>query len=210
MIGRAPRSVQPQVTCRVPQLNIPYLGPRDGRLGSNCAVAPREANDRIISASGHRRSAASCNQPNPVSGGDHVVTKADRAEARFKRAELVAAGLTVLKGFVAGGRPAKLTPFGSFDDYAVIRGALVWLGRADPVATRDRLAVDDPKRGETAESRLIRRLPLWRSTSSKARSCSTKNCLSGLSLPSGAACAFAKPRSGQLGSFRRHAAQNAP
>lgn len=74
-----------------------------------------------------------------------------RVEARRQRAELVAAGLTVLRGFIAAGRPGKLQPFGSFEDYALIRGALVWLGRADPVATRDRLAEDDPRRGETAE-----------------------------------------------------------
>jgi hypothetical protein len=74
-----------------------------------------------------------------------------RDEVRAGRPELVAAALTVLRAYVVAGRPAKLKPYGSFADYDLIRGALVWLGEADPVDTREPLFADDPKRNELAD-----------------------------------------------------------
>ncbi|WP_247430197.1 bifunctional DNA primase/polymerase [Bradyrhizobium sp. 44] len=67
------------------------------------------------------------------------------------RAELVVAGLTVLRAFVVAGRPGlkELTPFGRFEDWSnLVRGALVWLGEPDPCKTRDFIATDDPERND--------------------------------------------------------------
>jgi hypothetical protein len=53
------------------------------------------------------------------------------------RPQLVVAGLTTLRAYVVAGRPVKLTFLGSFADWDWVRGALVWLGCADPADTRE-------------------------------------------------------------------------
>ena len=69
------------------------------------------------------------------------------------RGQLVAAGLTILRAFVAAGRPglAKLQPFGSFESWSnLVRGALVWLGEPDPCLTREHIVADDPVKSKLA------------------------------------------------------------
>jgi hypothetical protein len=70
------------------------------------------------------------------------------AEVLANRPELVVAGLTILRAYHVAGRPAKLTPMGSFNDWEWIRGALVWLGRADPADTRSSILDSDPRKDE--------------------------------------------------------------
>ncbi|MCZ7652126.1 MAG: hypothetical protein M5U13_13570 [Thermoanaerobaculia bacterium] len=63
------------------------------------------------------------------------------------RPELAVAALTVLRGFLAAGRPSQnLPPFGSFEAWSeTIRQALVWAGLPDPCQTRQRIRDDaDP------------------------------------------------------------------
>jgi hypothetical protein len=85
-------------------------------------------------------------------------SKRERPEARtFKidlkrfvpkhRTELVVAGLTILRAHLAAGAPGAraLSPFGSFEQWSQwVRGALVWLGEADPCRTRKYVQADDP------------------------------------------------------------------
>jgi hypothetical protein len=58
------------------------------------------------------------------------------------RAELVAAGLTMLSAYCAAGRPRmNLSAWGSFDDWSgLVREAVVWCGNPDPGKTREELA----------------------------------------------------------------------
>lgn len=72
-------------------------------------------------------------------------------EIRADRAELVIAGLTILRAYVRAGRPVKLKPMGSFNDYAWVRGALVWLGQKDPADSREAILEADPHKIELAE-----------------------------------------------------------
>lgn len=64
------------------------------------------------------------------------------------RARLAVAGLTVLRGYIAAGRPAQpYPPMGSFEDWdTTIRRALTWLGEADPLAGTAQLEDADPVR----------------------------------------------------------------
>lgn len=76
-----------------------------------------------------------------------------RVEVPRRRGELVAAALTVLRAYVVAGKPGArdLEPFGRFEDWsALVRGALVWAGEADPCATRAKVAVGDSAREELA------------------------------------------------------------
>jgi hypothetical protein len=81
------------------------------------------------------------------------------AELLAARSELVVAGLTILRAYHIAGRPEELTPMGSFDDWSWIRGALVWLGCADPAATRSAILDNDPRKDE-----LIGVMNLWEKT----------------------------------------------
>ncbi|MCR9096297.1 MAG: hypothetical protein NXI30_18885 [bacterium] len=66
-------------------------------------------------------------------------------EVKERRAEAVADVLTVLRAYRAAGGPASVRPLGSFEDYDLIRGALVWLDRTDPVETMPNAKADDPE-----------------------------------------------------------------
>jgi putative DNA primase/helicase len=64
------------------------------------------------------------------------------------RGRFVAAALTVVRAHLVAESPgeARLSPFAGFDDWSrLVRGALVWLGRADPVASQETLQAIDPK-----------------------------------------------------------------
>lgn len=64
------------------------------------------------------------------------------------RARLAVAGLTVLRGFIAAGRPAQpYPPMGSFEEWdLIVRRPLTWLGEADPLAGTAKLEDADPIR----------------------------------------------------------------
>jgi hypothetical protein len=78
------------------------------------------------------------------------------AEVLAARPELVVAGLTLLRAYHLAGRPVRLTPMGSFDDWEWIRGALVWLGCADPADTRAAILDNDPRKND-----LLDVMDLW-------------------------------------------------
>lgn len=80
-----------------------------------------------------------------------------RQEAVSDRPRLVAAGLTILRAYIAAGRPNPMDRVGSFEQWNLVREALVWVGCADPALTRDRVLADDPQKEV-----LIDLLRLWR------------------------------------------------
>ena len=75
-----------------------------------------------------------------------------RPYVRAHRTELVCAGLTVLRSYVAAGCPSvDLKPFGRFEQWSdLIRSALVWLDLPDPCTTRAKIIANDPVRTELA------------------------------------------------------------
>lgn len=77
-------------------------------------------------------------------------------EALRDRPALVVAALTVLRAYVVAGYPNRMSPIGSFEDWNLVREALVWLGEDDPIVTRERVISDDPRKGEVVEL-----LELW-------------------------------------------------
>ena len=96
-----------------------------------------------------------------------------RAYALERRPELVAAGLTILRAYIAADRPAPLPSLGSFEDWNYIREALVWLGEADPLDTQQTIAKDDPTKGD-----LVELLHQWRAAFlDQEKSCADLNWL---------------------------------
>jgi hypothetical protein len=64
-----------------------------------------------------------------------------------RRPELVAAALTIMRAYVvAGCPPQQIKPFGRFEAWSnMVRAPLVWLGCADPCASRQQAEDDDPE-----------------------------------------------------------------
>lgn len=68
------------------------------------------------------------------------------SDVMSNRGTYIAAALTVVRAYIVAGRPgqAELPPLASFSEWSkTVRGALVWLGRVDPVATIDSAREDD-------------------------------------------------------------------
>jgi hypothetical protein len=71
------------------------------------------------------------------------------ALVRESRGKYVAAGLTILRGYIAAGRPVETKPLGSFEAWSnLVRGALIWIGEADPVDSMAAVRAADPRRQE--------------------------------------------------------------
>ncbi len=70
-----------------------------------------------------------------------------------ERPRLVAAALTILRAFIVAGMPQEgVKPFARFEDWSrLVRGALIWLGQSDPVATRKKVATSDTVGAALAE-----------------------------------------------------------
>ncbi len=49
------------------------------------------------------------------------------------RSQLLADALIVTRAYHVAGRPGSLPPFNSFEDWDLVRGALVWLGQHVPI-----------------------------------------------------------------------------
>lgn len=126
------------------------------RLPTNALVMATGNNLEVIGDLGRRtlvcRIDTGQERPDQVSHGFSPVN-----EALLNRPALVVAALTVLRAYIAAGKPYPLTPIGSFEDWNFIREALVWLGEHDPIVTRERVVADDPRKGDLSEL-----LILWR------------------------------------------------
>jgi hypothetical protein len=73
-------------------------------------------------------------------------------QAGANRATYVAAGLTVMRAYLAAGALEVCGPFGSYAEWsAMVRAPLIWLGEPDPVASVDTTQADDPELAELRE-----------------------------------------------------------
>ena len=73
-----------------------------------------------------------------------------RKHVRKNRAALLTSALTILRGFIAAGRPdQKMKPWGSFEGWSdLVRATIIWCGLADPGETRTELrATSDSEAG---------------------------------------------------------------
>lgn len=61
------------------------------------------------------------------------------------RGSYIAAALTVARAYIVAGRPGLQPPLASFEEWSnIVRSALTWLDRADPVDTMVSARADDP------------------------------------------------------------------
>ena len=80
------------------------------------------------------------------------------AEVAGDRGQYVAACLVIVRAYLHAGKPGQLSPIASFNEWNTwVRGALLWLGCADPVASMEEAREDDPELSELREV-----LGLWK------------------------------------------------
>jgi len=73
-------------------------------------------------------------------------------QAGANRATYVAAGLTIMRAYLAAGAPEVCGPFGSYAEWSsMVRSPLVWLGEPDPVASVDAAQAEDPELADLRE-----------------------------------------------------------
>jgi len=89
------------------------------------------------------RSAMDANMEHPE---DREFRSDPLAMVRRDRGRYVAAALTIVRAYIVAGKPDRLRPLPSYEPWSdVVRSPLVWLGRADPVATMEETRVEDPR-----------------------------------------------------------------
>lgn len=63
------------------------------------------------------------------------------------RGKYIAACLTICRSYVVAGHPGKLPRLNSFEGWSdLVRSALVWLGKSDPLDTLEGMKAEDPER----------------------------------------------------------------
>jgi Bifunctional DNA primase/polymerase, N-terminal len=73
-------------------------------------------------------------------------------QAAANRGTYVAAGLTIMRAYLAAGAPPVCGPFGSYAEWsAMVRSPLVWLGEPDPIASVDTSQAEDPELADIRE-----------------------------------------------------------
>lgn len=86
--------------------------------------------------------------------------------ARRQRVRLVTAALTVLRAFEAQRGPKIVPALGSFEGWSnLVRSALMWLGKADPLGNTEKVRENDPERERTAS--ILSALPAGRDWTAK-------------------------------------------
>ncbi|MDO8795202.1 MAG: hypothetical protein Q7J25_11340 [Vicinamibacterales bacterium] len=129
-------------------LQARILGLSERRVLPSTALVLASGNNLTLAGDASRRSVI-CRLDAQMERPDTRAFDFDcHAEVLASRPELVVAGLTILRAYHLAGRPEKLTPMGSFTDWEWVRGALVWLGCADPADTRSAILDSDPRRDE--------------------------------------------------------------
>lgn len=108
--------------------------------------------------------------------------------AKQERGRLVGAALTILRAYHVAGRPDCPEALGSFEEWSDwVRGALIWLGAADPVGTMEAARESDPRLDE-----LTAVLGAWNAiigsrdvTVREIIDCATRQSAAHMSLPAG-------------------------
>jgi len=123
------------------------LGSSDQTEVPNAALWACNGNNITVAADLARRTLLCRLDPGMERPEERVFSFDPIARAREHRAEYVTAALTVLRAYIAAGRPDQgVHPFGSFERWSgLVRSSLVWLGAVDPCESREAVMEDDPE-----------------------------------------------------------------
>ena len=78
---------------------------------------------------------------------DRLFSKDLKSYVIKNRQEIVESVISILNGYIQSDLKPKLTPYGSYEDWSrFIRGAVIWLGMADPVIAKKSIQDDDSEK----------------------------------------------------------------
>jgi putative DNA primase/helicase len=128
-----------------PIVEIRILGKSERvRIEARCTVLATGNNLRLLGDMTRRvlRCTLDANQERPEL---RQFKRDPVAEVLADRGRYVAAALTIVRAYIAAGRPCVASRLASFEGWSdTVRSALTWLGRADPLETMDAARKDDP------------------------------------------------------------------
>jgi hypothetical protein len=139
-----------QVTER-PLMKVRRLCSSDDHLVRNAFTIFCNGNNMTVVADLVRRTLVGRLDANMEWPYDRTFRADPLAAVLADRGRYVAAVLTIARAYIAAGKPALLPALASFKEWSdLVRSALVWLGRADPVSTIATTAAEDPVQQERA------------------------------------------------------------
>jgi hypothetical protein len=144
------RLVAGDFLCQVierPLLQIRPLGTSDEIIIPNAFTCFVNGNNMEIHSDVVRRTIKASLDANVENPEDREFKADPFATILADRGRYVRAALTVCRAYIANGKPDRLKPLPSFEAWSdIVRSALVWLGRPDPVLTMSDVRSRDPVR----------------------------------------------------------------
>jgi putative DNA primase/helicase len=149
------RPIEGELLCQAitePTLSIRILGKSERTRIANTAFYAATGNNLVVAGDMVRRTLRCIIDAEAESPENRTfqTERPDKLAAR-QRAELVVAGLTVLRAFFVAGCPQTQTPLGSLEEWSrTVREALIWLGEPDPCRSIEGIRQEDPERVKVA------------------------------------------------------------
>jgi hypothetical protein len=128
-----------------PLLDLRRLGRSDMHRTPNSALAGVTGNNMVVVEDVTRR-VVMASMDAEMERPEKKEFKGNPFQRVLKdRGRYLAAVLTIVRGYMASGGKAEISPLGSFEDYTrFTRAPLIWLGQTDPADTMEKLHAADP------------------------------------------------------------------
>ena len=121
------------------------LGKSESPSVSTGALCTATGNNLLLFGDMVRRSIVCCLDPKNERPELRTFDRDPVEYAKANRSVLVVCAITILRAYHLAGRPNRPAPLGSFEEWSnLVRGALLWLGCADPVSTMQAIRDADP------------------------------------------------------------------
>jgi putative DNA primase/helicase len=128
-----------------PRVLVRVMGGNTVMEIDSTALLLGSGNNTAISEDEVRRTLVAMLDANLANPSKRQFAKKPIAEVLVHRGAYVADVLTILRAYMAAGRPGLLPPPAGYEMWSdQIRSALVWLGCADPCLSTDQLETQDP------------------------------------------------------------------
>jgi putative DNA primase/helicase len=149
-LDNASGAIEGDLLCQLterPLLQLRPLGTSKMTRIANTFTVLANGNNTVIAADMVRRTIECRFDANMEAPETRVFRDDPLAKIRQNRGAYVAAVLTIARAYICAGKPGRLGPLASYEPWSdFVRSPLVWLGRADPVASMASLRSLDPTR----------------------------------------------------------------
>ncbi len=149
-LDNASGTIEGDLLCQLterPLLQLRPLGTSKMTRAANAFTVLANGNNTVVAADMVRRTVECRLDANMESPETRVFSGDPLAKIRDNRGAYVAAVLTIARAYICAGKPGRLAPLASYEAWSdFVRSPLVWLGRADPVASMASLRSLDPTR----------------------------------------------------------------